>query len=130
MEPAEHAGILASAPSLTPDTDEEFRYGWLFTVKYTADGLQHDWVCDVSPALGNTWQGAMAAEKLTGIVNKESHEFARFLWLAKLRTRFDGALCGPYLIKTQEPMLPGDLEKFLNTLAPEDCKALLERAKI
>ena len=131
MEHAALAGTLASATSLTPSIEDgEFRYGWLFTVKFTEDGLQHDWVCDVSPALGATWQGILTAEKLTGVINDEARQIAHFFKMVDLRTRLDGAVCGPYLIKTQEPMLPGDLETYLNALSPEDRKATLKRAKI
>lgn len=105
-------------------------YGHVFTGKYTEDGFQMDWVLDVSVAIGKTWQGVMAAEKLTGTINKDAHFLASRIQMVRLRARLDGAVCGPYLIRTQEPMLPDDLETYLNALTPEDRKALLKRAKI
>jgi hypothetical protein len=136
---AEHAalaGTLESGTCLTPNTEgddfEEERYtnGLVFLLKYTEDGPTIDSSIDVASCLGSTWQGVLAAEKLTGVENRMVHQVASAVQMMRLRTKFDGAVYGPYLFKFTEFVEPKELQEFLRNIDPDHRKKLLKGAEI
>ena len=134
MVRAEPAGLPESLTSLTQSTDDEddapCRFGYAFTVKYTDEGLIIERWCDVSTLIGASWVGILAAEKLTGVQNLDDRVLIRQVSMLDLRMRFDGAVRGPYCIKTQEPFTQIQMENLLRTMSQSRRKAFLERAKI
>lgn len=134
---AEHAalaGTLRSGTSLTPSTEgedtERYDHGIMFLVKYGEDGIVIDSSLDVSSCLGATWVGILAAEKLTGVENKLARSLASSMQMMRLRTRFDGGVYGPYLIKFTEYTTPEELESILRSMTTERRKELLKGAEI
>ena len=139
-EHAELVGTLQSGTSLTHATELEFedeeeetldhKHGVVFLLKYNEDGPFIDSALDVSPILGLGWQAMLAAEKLTGQVNKQARELASHLSMLRLRSRLDGGIYGPYLIKFPEPMDIVALETFLQNLPVPYRKKLLKGAQV
>ncbi len=132
---AEHAalaGTLKSGTSLTPSTDEveRFDHGLMFLVKYTEDGVIIDSSLDVSSCLGLEWPGVLAAEKLTGVENRFARSMASSMQMMRLRTRFDTATYGPYLVKFTQHTTPQELQHYLRSLDVEDRKRFLKGAEI
>lgn len=134
-EAAELAGTLLSETSHIPSTEDEapedqYRHGLVFLLKYTEDGPVLDTTVDVSSVLGMEWVGMLAAEKLTGKTNKKAREVASAISMMCLRTRFDGACYGPYLVKFEDPTTPEELEQVLRAMEPNRRKAFLKGAAI
>ena len=102
----------------------------MFLVKYGEDGIVIDSSLDVSSCLGATWVGILAAEKLTGVENKLARSLASSMQMMRLRTRFDGGVYGPYLIKFTEYTTPEELESILRSMTTERRKELLKGAEI
>lgn len=102
----------------------------MFLVKYGEDGVMIDSSLDVSSCLGATWVGILAAEKLTGVENTLARSLASSMQLMRLRTRFDGCVFGPYLIKFTEYTTPEELEAILRSMTTERRKELLKGAEI
>ena len=110
---------------------EELRHGLAFLVNYGEEGIFVDSALDVSYALNKTWEGVLAAEKLTGIENQEAHALAADMSGLSLRARFvNTGSPGPYLVKTSFPLSRDDLEKYLQALDKPDLKSFLQRSKI
>ena len=137
MDLVDPAGTLQSGMSPTLDTEDEedVQYGLCFLVNYNEDGIYLDSCLDVSAAIGKTWVGVLAAEKLTGIQNQESRSLAAAMAAAmatlNLRARFvNTGLPGPYLVKTSFPLSRDDLENYLRALDKPALKSFLQRSKI
>lgn len=134
MDLADPAGTLQSGMSPTLDTEddeEDIRFGLCFLVNYNEDGIYLDSCLDVSAAIGKTWQGTMAAEKLTGIKNEAMHSLAAAMHTLQLRSRFvNTGSSGPYLVKTSFLLSRDDLEKYLRSLDKAALKSFLQRSKI
>ncbi len=133
MDLADPAGTLQSGMSPTLDTEDEedIRYGLCFLVNYNKDGIYLDSCIDVSSAIGKTWVGVLAAEKLTGIQNQEARSLAAAMTTMSLRARFVNTESpGPYLVKTLFPLSRDDLEKYLRSLDNTALKSFLHRSKI
>lgn len=134
-EAAELAGTLLSETSHIPSTEDEasedqYRHGLVFLLKYTEDGPVLDTTVDVSDMLGLEWIGVLAAEKLTGKRNDKARTLASSLSMLRLRTRFDGHCYGPYLIKSEDPISVDELEQVLRAMPPDRRKAFLKGAAI
>ena len=133
MDLVDPAGTLQSGMSPTLDTEgeEDVQYGLCFLVNYNEDGIHLDSCLDVSYALNNTWEGVLAAEKLTGIKNQEAHTLVVGMSGMFLRARFVNTEApGPYLVKTSFPLSRDDLEKYLRALDKPALKSFLQRSKI
>lgn len=134
MDLADPAGTLQSGMSPTLDTEddeENIQYGLCFLANYNEDGVYLDSCLDVSSAIGKTWVGVLAAEKLTGIQNQEARSLAAAMTTMSLRARFvSTGSPGPYLVKTSSPLSRDDLEKYLRSLDNTALKSFLQRSKI
>ena len=135
MDLVDPAGTLQSGMSPTLDTEdddvEELCHGLAFLVNYGEEGIFVDSALDVSYALNKTWEGVLAAEKLTGIENQEAHTLAAGMSGMSLRARFvNTGSPGPYLVKTSFPLSRDDLEKYLRSLDKTALKSFLQRSKI
>ena len=135
MDLVDPAGTLQSGMSPTLDTEdeetEELCHGLAFLVNYGEEGIFVDSALDVSYALGKTWEGVLAAEKLTGIKNQEARSLAMAITTIGLRARFvNTGSPGPYLVKTSSPLSRDDLEKYLRSLDKTALKSFLQRVKI
>ena len=102
----------------------------MFLLKYTEDGPAIDSSLDVSSCLGATWLGVLAAEKLTSVTNHLARNLVSSVQIMRLRSRLDGSVYGPYLIKFSEYTTPEELERYLRLLDPKTRKKLLQGAKI
>ena len=119
------------SPTLDTEDEEDVRYGLCFLVNYNEDGVYLDSCLDVSSAIGKTWVGVLAAEKLTGVQNKEARALAAAMTTLSLRARFvSTGSSGPYLVKTSFPLSRDDLEKYLRALDKPDLKSFLQRSMI
>ena len=132
---ADTAGTLQSGTLPTLDTDdeetEELCHGLAFLVNYGEEGIFVDSALDVSYAINKTWEGVLAAEKLTGIENAEAHTLAAGMSGLSLRARFvNTGAPGPYLVKTSFPLSRDDLEKYLRSLDKTALESFLQRSKI
>ena len=132
---ADTAGTLQSGTLPTLDTEdeetEELCHGLAFLVNYGEEGIFVDSALDVSYAINKTWEGVLAAEKLTGIENAEAHTLAAGMSGLSLRARFvNTGSSGPYLVKTSSPLSRDDLEKYLRSLDKTALKSFLQRSKI
>jgi hypothetical protein len=124
--------------SPTPDIDDyeddsaECRHGLTFLLGYDEDGPYVDMCIDVSAVIGQTYAGMLAAEKLTGIKNRDAYNIAAALKVMDLRSRhMHGSVDpGPYLIRTESPMTREELEIFLRSCEPSRRKALLKQARL
>ena len=134
MDLADPAGTLQSGMSPTLDTEddeEDIQFGLCFLVNYNEDGIYLDSCVDVSSAIGKTWVGVLAAEKLTGIQNQEARSLAAAMTTMSLRARFvNTGSPGPYLVKTSFLLSRDDLEKYLRSLDKAALKSFLQRSKI
>ena len=135
MDLADPAGILQSGTLPTLDIEggdeEDVQYGLYFLVNYNEDGIFLDSCLDVSSAIGKTWAGILAAEKLTGIRNREARSLAVAITTIGMRARFvRTGSPGPYLVKTSFPLSRDDLEKYLRALDKPALKSFLQRSKI
>lgn len=134
MDLADPAGTLQSGMSPTPNTEddeEDVQFGLCFLVNYNEDGIYLDSCLDVRSAIGKTWVGVLAAEKLTGIQNQEARSLAAAMTTMSLRARFvNTGSPGPYLVKTSFPLSRNDLEKYLRSLDNTALKSFLQRSKI
>ena len=99
-------------------------------VRYIEDDLFIDCSLDISDLLGMEWAGVLAAEKLTGKRNEKLHKLASALTTMDLRVRFNSEYCGPYLIKTENPISVDELEQALRAMPPDRRKAFLKGAAI
>lgn len=139
-EVAEPVGTHESRTSHIPNTDlsvkgelheDQYPFGVVFLLKYAEDGPCLDAWVDVSPAIGTTGLGIMAAEKLTGKANPVHREVAISLNALRLRARIgDGACRGPYLIRLKDPITPDELEQVLRSMEPTRRKAFLKGARL
>ena len=132
---ADTAGTLQSGTLPTLDTEdeetEELCHGLAFLVNYGEEGIFVDSALDVSYAINKTWEGVLAAEKLTGIENAEAHTLAAGMSGLSLRARFvNTGAPGPYLVKTSFPLSRDDLEKYLRSLDNTALKSFLQRSNI
>ena len=132
---ADTAGTLQSGTLPTLDTEdeetEELCHGLAFLVNYGEEGIFVDSALDVSYAINKTWEGVLAAEKLTGIENAEAHTLAAGMSGLSLRARFvNTGAPGPYLVKTSFPLSRDDLEKYLRSLDKTALESFLQRSKI
>ena len=132
---ADTAGTLQSGTLPTLDTEdeetEELCHGLAFLVNYGEEGIFVDSALDVSYAINKTWEGVLAAEKLTGIENAEAHTIAAGMSGLSLRARFvNTGSPGPYLVKTSFPLSRDDLEKYLRSLDKTALESFLQRSKI
>ncbi len=116
----------------TEDEDEEdVQYGLCFLVGYNEDGIYLDSCLDVSSAIGKTWVGGLAAEKLTGVKDQKARSLAAAMTALGLRARFvNTGSPGPYLVKTSFPLSRDDLEKYLRALDKPALTNFLKRSKI
>lgn len=133
MDLVEPAGTLQSGMSPTLDTEgeEDVQYGLCFLVNYNEDGIYLDACLDVSYALGKTWVGVLAAEKLTGVRNWKARSLAAAMAALTIRARFvSTGSPGPYLVKTSSPLSRDDLEKYLRSLDKAALESFLQKAKI
>lgn len=135
MDLADPAGTLQSGMLPTLDTEdeetEELCHGLAFLVNYGEEGIFVDSALDVSYALNKTWEGVLAAEKLTGVKNQEAHTLAAGMSGLSLRARFvNTGSPGPYLVKTSFPLSRDDLEKYLRSLDNAALKSFLQRSNI
>ena len=133
MELADPAGTLQSgmSPTLDIEDGEGVQYGLCFLVNYNEDGIFLDSCLDVSYAIGKTWAGVLAAEKLTGIQNQEALSLAAAMTAMSLRARFvSTGSPGPYLVKTSSPLSRDDLENYLRALDRPALESFLQRSKI
>lgn len=135
MDLADPAGTLQFGMSPILDIEDEeseaAQHGLLFLVCYDEDGLYLDSCLDVSFALGKTWVGVLAAEKLTGVQNQEARSLAAAMTTLSLRARFvSTGSPGPYLVKTSFPLSRDDLEKYLRSMDKSALKSFLKKAKI
>ena len=135
MDLVDPAGTLQSGTLPTPDTEdeetEELCHGLAFLVNYGEEGIFVDSALDVSYAINKTWEGVLAAEKLTGIENAEAHTIAAGISGLSLRARFvNTGSPGPYLVKTSSPLSRDDLEKYLRSLDNAALKSFLQRSNI
>lgn len=99
-------------------------------VLYIEDDLVITSALDISDLLGMGWAGVLAAEKLTGTRNEKVRKLARALYVMDLRVRIDSGCCGPYLIKTEDPISVDELEQVLRAMPPDRRKAFLKGAAI
>lgn len=133
---ADPAGTLQFGMSRTLDIDDEYdegvpAYGLCFLVGYNEYGVYLDSCFDVTAMLGKTWEGVLAAEKLTGIKNEELHMLSLAITHMELRARFiHTGLPGPYLVKTSSPLSRDELETYLRSLDKRSLKLFLEKAKV
>ena len=119
------------SPTLDTEDEEDAQYGLCFLVDYNEDGIYLDSCLDVSYALNKTWEGVLAAEKLTGIENQEAYSLAAAMTAMSLRARFvNTGSPGPYLVKTSSPLSRDDLENYLRALDKPALKSFLQRVKI
>ena len=135
MDLVDPAGTLQSGMLPTLDTEDEetdgLCHGLAFLVNYGEEGIFVDSALDVSYALNKTWEGVLAAEKLTGIENQEAHILVAGVSGMFLRARFVNTEApGPYLVKTSFPLSRDDLEKYLRALDKPALKSFLQRSKI
>jgi hypothetical protein len=120
-------------PTLDTEDEEteELCHGLAFLVNYGEEGIFVDSALDVSYAINKTWEGVLAAEKLTGIENAEAHTIAAGMSGLSLRARFvNTGSPGPYLVKTSFPLSRDDLEKYLRSLDKTALESFLQRSKI
>lgn len=119
------------SPILDIEDEEGVQYGVCFLVNYDEGGIYLDSYLDVSYALNKTWEGVLAAEKLTGIEDQEAHTLAAGMSGMFLRARFVNTEApGPYLVKTSFPLSRDDLENYLRALDKPALKSFLQRSKI
>jgi len=119
------------SPTLDIEDGEGVQYGLCFLVNYNEDGIFLDSCLDVSYAIGKTWAGVLAAEKLTGIQNQEALSLAAAMTAMSLRARFvSTGSPGPYLVKTSSPLSRDDLENYLRALDRPALESFLQRSKI
>ena len=133
MDLVDPAGTLQSgmSPILDTEGEEDVQYGLCFLVNYNEDGIYLDSCLDVSSAIGKTWVGVLAAEKLTGVQNQEARSLAAAMIMLGYRARFmNTEVPGPYLVKTSSPLSRNDLEKYLRSLDKAALKSFLQKAKI
>ena len=118
-------------PTLDIEDEEDVQYGLCFLVNYGEDGIYLYACLDVSSALGKTWVGILAAEKLTGVQNQEARSLATAMAALGYRARFvSTGSPGPYLVKTSFPLSRDDLEEYLRSLDKAALKSFLQKAKI
>lgn len=134
MDLADPAGTLQSgmSPTLGTENDEEnVKFGLCFLVNYDEDGVYIASCLNVSPVIGKSLVGVMAAEKLTGIQNREIRSLSAAIAAMYLRARYTNTESpGPYLVKTSSPLSRDDLEKYLRSLDNTALKSFLQRSKI
>ena len=133
MDLVDPAGTLrfGMSPTLDTEDEEDVQYGLCFLVNYNEDGIYLDSCLDVSSAIGKTWVGVLAAEKLTGIQNQEARSLAAAMTTMSLRARFvNTGSPGPYLVKTSFPLSRDDLENYLRALDKPALKSFLQRSNI
>ncbi len=133
MDLADPAGTLQSGMSPTLDIEDGggVQYGLYFLVNYNEGGIFLDSCLDVSYAIGKTWVGVLAAEKLTGIENQEARSLAAAMTTMCMRARFASTGSpGLYLVKTSFPLSRDDLENYLRALDRPALKSFLQRSKI
>ena len=124
VAPAEPVGMDESETSATPSISSAY----VFTIKYDSDGPFLDRLYDVSQFVNMSWRAVLTAEKLTGERNDQMRSFPKAIRAMQLRSRFDGAAHGPYLLKFEEPTSIEELQEYLQKLDPDRRKALLEGA--
>jgi hypothetical protein len=125
--PAGPVGILASETSHTPDTEEEFRYGYLFIVRWYDGGMYLDSWYDVSGFMDMGWEGMLAAEKLTAQTNVEARAFSSRVKGMQLRARFNASEVS--FIRTQSPLTDIELVLFLRAMSNEQRVSFLKGAR-
>lgn len=133
MDLVDPAGTLQSGmlPTLDTEGEEDVQYGLCFLVNYNEDGIHLDSCLDVSYALNKTWEGVLAAEKLTGIKNQEAHTLVAGMSGMFLRARFvSTGSPGPYLVKSSFPLSRDGLENYLRSLDKAALKTFLQKAKV
>ena len=133
MDLVDPAGTLQSgiSPTLDTEDEEDVQYGLCFLVNYNEDGIYLDSCLDVSYAIGKTWEGVLAAEKLTGIKNQEAHTLVAGMSGMFLRARFvSTGSPGPYLVKSSSPLSRDGLENYLRSLDKTALKTFLQKAKV
>ena len=135
MDLVEPAGTLQSGMLPTLDTEEEetdgLCHGLAFLVNYDEGGISVDLTLDVSYALNKTWVGVLAAEKLTGVQDREARSLATAMAMLGCRARcMNTEAPGPYLVKTSFPLSRDDLENYLRSLDKAALKSFLQKAKI
>ena len=135
MDLVDPAGTLQSGtlPTLNIEGGDEgdVQYGLCFLVNYNEDGIYLDSFLDVSSAIGKTWIGVLAAEKLTGIRDREARSLTAAMATLSLRARFASTgSSGPHLVKTSFPLSRSDLEQYLRALDKPALKTFLQRSKV
>ena len=119
------------SPTLDIEDEDGVQYGLCFLVNYNEDGIYLDSCLDVSYAIGKTWEGVLAAEKLTGIKNQEAHTLVVGMSGMFLRARFvSTGSPGPYLVRSSFPLSRDGLENYLRSLDKAALKTFLQKAKV
>lgn len=132
---ADHAGTLLRETLHTLDTEEpeeSVKHAYIFLVGYDEDGVYLDCFADMTHVLGKSVDGVRAAEKLTGVFDREAARLSHVYAAIGLRARFvQGGHCpGPYCVKTEDPLTREELTTILQHMTTERRKEFLQAAKI
>lgn len=141
-EAVELAGTPESETCLIPSTEEDIEhYAYLFTVRYTEDGVRLDHWIDITCVTGVENEAVVAKHRAYAkLTNKElapekfteeqNSVLRQVSFLVNLRMRFDSNSYGPYKISTTAELPFNTLDDYLRNLSSDDLKTFLKGAKI
>lgn len=129
MDHVEHAGTPASETSATLSTDEDV-FAYVFTAKYGPEGVQIDRFVDATLLVGQSSIGMRAAEKLLGVKDSPRHQILTAIHMMMLRSRMDGAACGPYLVRSPLELGPVSLELVIRKMTYERQREFFDEARL
>lgn len=96
---------------------------YLFAVRYVKTEIHIDSWIDVSD-----WEVMLIKDKIVGRADTAQRIGQEVLALT-LRLRFNTDMSGPYVLRTDEPTTPGEIELFMRSLAPKNRESFLDEAK-
>jgi hypothetical protein len=109
---------------------EEYDHAYVFTIKHEEDGPAVDVFFDATPLANMTPAAVHAAAKLTGMMDEKYAKAREAMVYLDFRVRMDGAVCGPYLVKSYVDITRDVMEKVLRAKSREELKTFLEGAKL
>lgn len=108
----------------------EMKHGYMFLVRYNENGVMLDAMLDISETMLIDWIGRLATQKLTGETDLELNKLYHSVSVLGIRVRMDGAIRGPYIIRSPIPISSEELQTLLSTKSREDLKEFLKTAKV
>lgn len=112
----------------TSNTD--MKHGYIFLVRYDADGASLDAMLDISETMHVNWVGRLATQKLTGETDIELSKLYHAVSVMGIRVKMDGAVKGPYIIRSPIPISSKMLQTIIADKSREELKEFLKAAKV